>query len=94
MDGALIATVVSSSVLIGGAIITGFWRLWSKIGDQNGCIGRLEGKMDGFGNRMHNYETQMSGFNQRVNRLDRRLNGFFDSEGKKINKRVSRRKKE
>lgn len=94
MDGAVIATVVSSSVVVGGAIITGFWRLWSRIGDQNGSIGRLEGKMDGFDNRMLSYEKQIKGFDDRIGRLDKRLNGFVDGEGKRINERVSRRKKE
>ena len=72
MDGALIATVVSSSVIVGGAIGGGFWKVWVKLGDQNKAIGRLEGKMDG-------YEKQLEGFDGRISRLDQRINGFVDT---------------
>lgn len=83
MDGGLIATIISSSVVVGGAIGTGFWRVALKIGDQNKSIGRLEGKVDGLGTRMHSYEKQLDGFDERVNRLDGRINGFLDSFLKK-----------
>ena len=83
MDGGLIATVVSSSVIVAGAIGTGFWRLWVKVGDQNKAIGRLEGKMDGVGVRMHSYEKQIEGFDKRITRLDTRMNGFINSFLKK-----------
>jgi len=79
MDGALVATIITSSVAVGGAIGGGFWRLWVKIGDQNKSIGRLEGKMDGLNTRMHSYEKQLEGFDQRIDRLDKRINGFVDS---------------
>ena len=79
MDGPLIATIVSSSVIVGGAIGSGFWKVWTKIGDQSKSIGRLEGKMDGLGTRMHSYEKQMEGFDSRVSRLDQRINGFVDT---------------
>jgi len=78
MDGPLCATVISSSVVIGGAIIGGFWRVWVRIGDQNKSIGRLEGKVDGFHTRMHSYETQLDGFDTRVDRMDKRVNGFVE----------------
>ena len=83
MDGALIATIVSSSVIVTGAIGGGFWKVWGKLGDQNKAIGRLEGKMDGLGTRMHSYEKQMEGFDSRVSRLDQRINGFVDALMKK-----------
>lgn len=79
MDGALITTIVSSSVVVGGAIAGGFWRVIVKIGDQNKSIGRLEGKMDGFNTRMYSYEKQLEGFDKRVDRLDRRFNGLLDN---------------
>lgn len=79
MDGALIATIVSSSVVVGGAITGGFWKVIIKIGDQNKSIGRLEGKVDGLHTRMQSYEKQLEGFDARVSRLDRRINGLVDS---------------
>ncbi len=81
MDGPLIATVVSSSVVIATAIGGGFWKVWTKIGDQSKSIGRLEGKMDG-------YEKHLEGFDTRVGRLDERLNGFVDSQMKKGKRRA------
>jgi len=78
MDGELIATIITSSVAVGGAIGTGFWRVWIKIGEQNKLIGRLEGKMDGMDTRMHSYEKQLEGFDTRVSRLDERINGFVN----------------
>lgn len=74
MDGALIATVVSSSVIVAGAIGGGFWKLWT---EQSKAIGRLEGKMDGLNARMQSYEKQLEGFDTRIDRLDRRMNGFI-----------------
>lgn len=78
MDGPTIVAIVSSSVLVASAIGGGFWKLWVKVGDQSKSIGRLEGKMDGMGTRMHSYEKQIEGFDTRIDRLDRRLNGFVD----------------
>lgn len=78
MDGSLIATVVSSSVVVGGAIAGGFWRIWVKIGDQSKGIGRLEGKVDGLDTSMKSYEKQLEGFDKRIGRLDRRMNGFLE----------------
>lgn len=79
MDGALIATIITSSVAVGSVLGTGFWKLWGRIGDQNRAIGRLEGKMDGLNTRMHSYEKQLEGFDKRVSGLDRRMNGFIDT---------------
>ena len=79
MDGGAILTIVGSSVVVGSAIIGGFWKLWAKIGDQNKSIGRLEGKVDGLGTRMHSYEKQLDGFDTRIDRLDKRINGFIDN---------------
>lgn len=61
MDG-LIVTIISSSVVIGGAIGSGFWRLGRS-------IGRLEGKMDGFDSRIGN-------MSDRIDHLDTRINGL------------------
>jgi len=91
MDGPLIATVVSSSVVIVGAISGGFWRILVRLGDQNKGIGRLEGKVDGLDIRMHSYEQQLDGFDKRVNRLDNRINGFLDYV---TNAKTKRKKKE
>ena len=79
MDGALIATIIAGSVAIGGALAGGFWKVWTKIGDQNKAIGRLEGKMDGLHTRMHGYEKQLEGFDQRIGRLDGRINGLVNN---------------
>ena len=79
MDGVLVVTIITCSVGVSGAIGGGFWKVWTKIGDQNKAIGRLEGKMDGVGTRMHSFEKQMEGFDKRIDRLDRRLNGFVDT---------------
>jgi len=79
MDGPTCAAVITSSVFVGSAIIGGFWKLWVKIGDQNKSIGRLEGKVDGLGTRMHSYEKQLDGFDTRIDRLDKRINGFIDN---------------
>lgn len=83
MDGALIATIITSSVAVGGAIGTGFWRLTLKIGDQNKSIGRLEGKVGGLDTRMLSYEKQIEGFDGRVGRLDSRINGLLNNITKK-----------
>jgi len=79
MDGALLATAISSGVAVSGAIVGGFWRVLIKIGEQNKAIGRLEGEVKGFGVRMKGYEIQLDGFNTRADRLDKRMNGFLDS---------------
>ena len=71
MDGALIATIITSSVVVAGAIGGGFWKLGRS-------IGRLEGKVEGLDTRMHSYEKQLEGFDSRVDRLDKRINGFLD----------------
>jgi len=72
MDGALIATIITSSVAIGGAIGAGFWKLTTKVGE-------LEGKTGGLSDRMDSYDKQLSDFNMRFNRFDKRMNGFLDN---------------
>lgn len=90
MDGALIATIVPSSLAVATAIGGGFWKLWVKIGEQNTAIGeqnkaigRLEGKMDGVDTTMHSYEKQMEGFDTRVARLEERVDGFVNTSMKR-----------
>jgi len=75
MDGALIATIITSSIAVGGAIGGGFWKLGR-------AIGRLEGKVGGLDARMHSYEKQLEGFDRRIDRLDKRINGFLDSSAR------------
>ena len=45
MDGSLIGAIIGSGVLIGGAIVSGFWRIAVIIGNNIKSIGRLEGKV-------------------------------------------------
>ena len=59
--------MISSSVVVAGAISTGFWRLSVRIGDQSKSIGRLEGKVGGM-------DTRLDDFGKRVDNLDRRIN--------------------
>ena len=79
MDGVLLATIIPSVLIAGGAIGTGAWKVWSKLADQNRSIGRLEGKMDGLNTRMHSFEKQVDSLDKSIVRLDRRMNGFLDS---------------
>lgn len=89
MDGGLCAIALSGSLVVGGAIIGGFWRVLvkisdqntaignlktavgDKIGEQNVAIGRLEGKVDGMGDRILGYEKQIGG-------LDKRIDSFIN----------------
>lgn len=77
MDGALIATVVSSSVVVGGAIISGFWRISTRIGNQDKSIGILGGKVDGLRTSTDIVQKQILGIDQRIDRLDGRINGII-----------------
>lgn len=86
MDGPIIAAIITSGVALSGVIGGGFWKLWGRVGDQSKAIGRLEGKVDGLGTRMHSYEKQLEGFDQRIGRLDRRMNGLIDTLPRKEEK--------
>ena len=72
MDGAFIATIISSSVVVGGAIGGGFWKLGR-------AIGRLEGKIEGVDKSMQNHDNQIKGCSDRIDRLDKRINGFLNN---------------
>lgn len=80
MDGSLIATVVSSSVVVGGAIAGGFWRVMIRIGRQDESIGRLEGKVDGLTTATHIFQGQLRSFDERMGRLDERINNVVTKE--------------
>jgi len=54
MDGALIATIASSAVGVGGTIGGGFWYLGR-------LIGRLEGKVGSCAERINNLEQRING---------------------------------
>jgi len=71
VDGQLIATIIGSSVVVGGVISGGFWKVVLMISDQSKSIGKLEGKIDGL-------DKRMEGFDASIGRLDKRMNGFVD----------------
>lgn len=81
MDGALIATVISSSVIVGGAIGGGFWRVMVRIGKQDKSIGKLDGKIEGLNTTMQNFQGQLNGIDGRIDRLDGRINGLINTKG-------------
>lgn len=90
MDGALAVTVISSSVVVGGAIAGGFWRVIIRIGKQDksigqldGKIGSLEGNVKGMNTTMQNFQGQLNGIDGRMGRLDERINGLVTDKKEK-----------
>ena len=87
MDGPLIAAIISSSVVVGGAITGGYWRLMSRIGVQDKTIGELSGSIQGLGGKIdglhdvnQNFQDQLGDLSKRTDRLDRRINGTIDKK--------------
>ena len=85
MDGPLIATIISSSVVVSGAIFGGYWRLMGRIGNQDKTIGELggniqglKGKIDGLHGETQNFQVQLGDMSKRIDRIDRRINGVVD----------------
>ncbi len=85
MDGPLIATIISSSVVVGGAIAGSYWRLMGRIGNQDksiaelgGHIQGLDGKIDGLHIASQSFQDQFGDLSKRFDRMDRRINGTVD----------------
>ena len=80
MDGGLIVTVISSTVAASGIFVGGFWKVMTRIGQQDKSIGRLDGKIDGLSSNVQSLQGQFAGYDERMGRLDERINGIVNKE--------------
>ena len=80
IDGSLVVTIIGSSVGIGSVIAGGFWAVVAKMGQQDKCIGRIEGKVDGLTTTVGAFQEQLNGVDERIGRIDQRINGIVTED--------------
>lgn len=87
MDGPLIAAIISSTIVVGGTIVGGYWKLMTRIGDQDKTIATLGGDIRGLGGKIdglhgvdQSFQDQLGDISKRTDRLDSRINGLIDRQ--------------